>query len=81
MGITSDLLHPGLLQPTATPPALLVATVLDIDPLRVTVASFDNSRTAYRAFGTFPDAVAGDEMRVQLDEYGGLTAVAWEPQP
>jgi hypothetical protein len=56
----------------------MAATVLDVSPLRVTVRAIDGGRNALRAFGTFPDAVQGDEMRVQYDEFGGLVAVAWE---
>lgn len=68
----------GLLQPNVQRPSLMAAVVLDIAPLRVTVDAIDGGRTAFVAFGTFPSAVTGDEMRVQYDEFGGLVAVAWE---
>lgn len=78
MDNASDLVSAGVLKAPASMPAVMAAVVLDISPLRVTVRAIDGGARALLAFGTFPDAVPGDEMRVQYDEYGGLVAVAWE---
>lgn len=76
----ADLLRGSQLEPDDSgQPALLVGRVTDLDPLRVVVPTLDNARDAHAAFGTPPtDGAEGDEVRVMLDEYGGLTVVAWE---
>lgn len=62
----------------APEPAVMVAEVIDTDPLRVTAAALDNRLRAHVVYGTWPDAAAGDTVRIMRDEDGGLVAVAWE---
>ena len=75
----ADLISPGLLTPGAQTPVLMAATVLDASPLRVTIPDLDGGKHAFEAFGHWPDAQEGDEMRVMIDHQGGAVAVAWEP--
>lgn len=59
-------------------PTLLVGEVLDATPLRVKIPSLDGGAQGRRAFGTWPDATPGDEVRVMFDERGRPVVVAWE---
>lgn len=84
MSSLADLLKPGDLEHRVAPnPILMVATVLDVDgdtgALTVTVPTLDNAARAITAFGTFPGAQPGDEVRVQADELGELVVTAWSP--
>lgn len=76
----SDLLRGAKLTPNdGELPDLMVGKVIDTAPLRVTVNAIDGGALARTVFGSYPDAAAGDEVRVKLDETGGLVLVAWEP--
>lgn len=75
----ADLLRPhALLHAQPELPTVMVGTVLDTSPLRVTVPSLDGGANALRAFGTLPDASAGDHVRVVIDENGRPVVIAWE---
>ncbi len=78
MGTLDDLVGRRTLQTPAETPDLMVAEVIGINPITVTVKALDGGARAHRAFGTWPDAVAGDAMRVKYDDRGDLVAVAWE---
>jgi len=78
MAELADLISTGVLQPEIETPLVMMGTVLDVSPLRVVVPSIDGGKHAINAFGTFPDAAPGDEVRVTVDEFDGLTVIAWE---
>lgn len=71
----ADLINPSTAAPKVTTPTLMVGQVIDADPLRVLVPSLDGGKHALDAFGTV-DVTAGDEVRVMLDETGGVVVVA-----
>lgn len=84
----ADLVGRDALDTPDRPPAVMAATILDGGPrVRVRVPALDGGRHALDAFGTYGKLVAsvwrtmrpGDEVRVSLDEFGGLVIVAWEP--
>jgi hypothetical protein len=75
----SDLVSRELLQPGAQTPLLMSATVLDTVPLVLQVPAIDGGKHALEAFGHFPDAQPGDQLRVMLDHFGQVVIVAWQP--
>lgn len=76
----ADLLRPrNLTNDLPPPPPLMRGEVIDIAPLRATIAALDGRLRAHNLHGTYPDAVAGDAIWVMHDEDGELVAVSWEP--
>lgn len=79
----SEMINPSALQRPGEVPALMVGVVLEVNvstgQLVVQVPELDGGAAAKRPFGSYPNAVAGDEVRVSIDSTGGLTVVAWEP--
>lgn len=71
----ADLANPTAAAPLVASPTLMVAQVIDVDPLRVLVPSLDGGKHALDASGDV-DVSAGDEVRVMLDEAGGVVVVA-----
>lgn len=71
----ADLINSETAATAPSTPVLLVGQVIDVSPLRVLVPTLDGGKHAFRAFGTATVSV-GDEVRVMVDEAGGVVVVA-----
>lgn len=80
---TGDLINESVLQHPGQLPPVMSASVLDVNAITgqlvVRVPAIDGGKSARRAFGSWPNALEGDAVRVALDDAGALVVVAWEP--
>lgn len=73
------LINPDVLDLPDDLPDVMVGQIASTSPLRVRVEAINSGAFALEAFGSWPDAIIDDEVRVMHDQYGGLVIVAWEP--
>lgn len=75
MARLSDLISPRTAASPVETPVVMLATVIDAEPLRVLIPSLDGGKHAFDVFGT-TDAMPGDSVRVAIAEDGNPVLLA-----